>query len=349
MLNIAELGVKLGITGADKAVESLTSVQKTLGNLTTSSIAAKAGILGVLYEVQQLVSASNLAGMGLQQFASRTGLSVTWLQQLQYQARQAGISSEEMTGSIEGVQKAMASLATGSAPSGMQAFTNVVTDFDRRRSRDIPYVLAKLREYAQKTKATPDITNQILSSFGLSGNVIGAMRTNAFDLKVPKSAIYGEKETANLAKISVAWSNLGNKIQMAIGHLNSAHGGQFIKDLSKMTDSLLKLVNALASLSEKMKLFDKLSGVMDAGADIAGGKFAKGGNTLDKLIRGNTAAEFTSWARQQASKTVNNSPTVNTVVNIQGDGDPDAIAKAIGAEVNKAMRQSPQAGQTGGQ
>lgn len=253
-MNIAELFVNLGVKGADQAGKALGGVKSGLGDVKGMSLEAKAAILGVIYGLEQMMSQSAKMGTSLTNFNALTGMSAQQLQQWQYAARQAGVAGDEMAGSMKAVQSTMANMLLGKgAPEGIAMLANKV-GFDPARARDTAYVLGQLQKFAQTVPA--DIGNQMIKSFGVSDGVIAAMRRNAFRPDVfAKAPTYSNNEVGQLDKVNVAWSNLGNKIEMAFGHLTSKHGMDIVKDLSKMTDGVIKLADALAVLAEKSKVF----------------------------------------------------------------------------------------------
>ncbi len=254
-MNIAELFVNLGIKGSEKTVGALTNIKKGLGETASMSLEAKAGIVAAMYALERLFAASGAMGTGLTNFNALTGLSTKQLQQWQFAARQAGVSGDEMAGTFKAVQAAMSTLLRGGgAPSGLGMVANAV-GLDQKRLRDTAYVLEQLQKFAQKMPK--DMGNLDLKSFGLSENVIAAMRRNAFTPDVmAKAPTYSENEIGALDRANIAWSNLGNKIQMAIGHFNAKHGGQIVKDISMMTDSVLKLAEALQKVADKFGLLE---------------------------------------------------------------------------------------------
>ena len=266
-MNIGELFVNLGIKGSDKAVGALSDVKKGLGEVSSMSIEAKAGILAALYGLERLTAQSGATGTGLTNFAAMTGLSMKQLQQWQYAARQAGESSEDFTGSLKGVQNTVSNMLLGKgAPEGLGLVSRAVKDFDPTRLRDTFYVMTKLQEAAQKLPK--DLGTQALKSFGLSEGAIAAMRRNAFTPEqLSKAPTYNDGEIRQLDKANIAWSNLGNKVEMLIGHLNAAHGGQLVNDITKIADAVFKLINALLVLADKLKVFTEFSKVLGFTAD----------------------------------------------------------------------------------
>lgn len=283
-MNVGDLFVNLGIKGADKTVGTLTSVKKGLGEAASMSLEMKAGIVGALYALERLFSASNAQGAGLANFTALTGKSAVELQRWQFAARQVGVSAEEMQSSFMAVQATMAQMLLGKgAPEGFAMVANKV-GLDPKKVRDTEYVLKKLQEFAQTVPQ--DVGNQMLKSFGVSGGTISAMRRNAFTPDVMNRApVYNDQEIASLDRANAAWSNLGQKIEMAVGHFNAKHGGQLVKDISSMTDAVLKLSESLIVLGERFKVLQNTAHAIEGV-----------GNTL-KVIK-----ELTDWMGGKAPK-----------------------------------------------
>lgn len=265
-MKIAELFVGLGVKGGDAAAKAIGGVKTGLGETKSMALETKAAIIAVVYGLERMMSQSAQVGTSLMNFNALTGIGTKELQQWQYAARQAGVSGEELTGSIKGVQASMTSMLTGQgAPKGLAMLANKV-GFDKTRARDTLYVMEQLQKFAQ---AVPkDVGNDMLKSFNLSEGTIAAMRRNMFTPQnFAKAPSYGEKEVAQLNRVDVAWANLGQKVQMAFGHFSSKHGMQLVKDLSKITDAVLHLADALTTMGEKWKVFGAISKVLTFFAD----------------------------------------------------------------------------------
>lgn len=266
-MNIAELFISLGIKGDDKTEKSLKNTETGLGKVKSMSLEAKAALVGVVYGLERMMSQSAQMGTSLLNFTTLTGISAQELQKWQYAARQVGVSSEEMTGSLKAVQNAMTNMLLGKgAPEGMAMLANKV-GFDPEKARDTLYVMGQLQKFAQEVPN--DVGNQMLKSFGLSEGTISAMRRNAFRPEVLQRApTYSDREINSLNKADVAWANLGNKIQMAFGHFNAKHGAQLVGELSKVTTEIIKMVNAFTVLAEKLKLIQGIGKVFEGWSQI---------------------------------------------------------------------------------
>lgn len=259
-MNVADLFVNLGIKGTDQTVGALSGVSKELKNTASLSLEAKAAILGAMYATQRLFSESSQAGTNLTNFNSILGVSAKTLQQYQFAARQAGVSNQEVEGTFKALQGTMTKTLMGKgAPAGLAQVANLtggITPDDIRKFAEQPQLLIKkLQEYAKKEK-NAGLRNEVLRSFGVGDNFIAALNRNAFtDQQLAKAPTYSDSEIAALDKANIAWSNLGTKIQMAVGHFNAMHGGQLVKDIAEITDRVLKLADAFIKLADKLKIF----------------------------------------------------------------------------------------------
>lgn len=367
-MNIAELFVNLGIKGSEKTVGALGAVKKGLGEVGSMSLEAKAGILAALYGFERLMSMSGQAGTGLTNFSSLTGLSAKQLQQWEYAARQAGVSADELTGNVKSVQNSMTNMLLGKgAPEGLNVIQATV-GLDMKKVRDPLYVMQQLQKAAQALP--PDAGNMILKSFGLSEGVIAAMRRNMFTPKAfAQAPTYSDREVGQLDKANIAWSNLGNKIQMAMGHFNASHGLSIVKDISQLTDQVLKLVASFEALAEKLKLFQVVGKVFEGWGlifkGISGGVDALTGgakNTSMTDKKGNLKIDpvsmLSNWIGkridqhfdiaprmpQLASGGARNNGEVHITQNIVHHGnakDTQAVKDSHKVAVNQAYRQRP--------
>lgn len=286
-MNAGELFVNLGIKGSEKTVGALSGVTKGLGEAKSMSIEAKAAILGAVYAFERMMANSSKAGTDLTNFAALTGLAAKDLQQWQWAAMQAGDSTEDFTSSLKGVQQSVNNmLLNKSAPEYIGLIAKNVKNFDPTKLRDTFYLMTKLQEAAQNMPA--DLGTTMLRSFGLGDPTIAAMRRNAFTPdQFAKAPIYGDKEVASLDKANIAWTNLGNKVEMAFGHFNAKHGVQIVNELSAIADSAIHLAESLVLVSEQFAVFQTAGRAVEGIAnsfklisevvDKLGGKETKGG------------------------------------------------------------------------
>ena len=370
-MNIAELFVNLGIKGADKTIGALTQTKKGMGELGSASIETKAAILGAMYGLERMMAISGAAGTGLVNFTALTGKSAEDLQRWQFAARQAGVSADELTGSVKGVFNSMGNMLMGKgAPEGIALLSKAVGGLDPNKYRDTFYMMSKLQEGLQKM--SPEMAGIVGKSFGLGEGTIAAMRRNMFTPEMlGKANIYSNGEQNSLDKSNIAWSNLNDKIQKSFGHFNAKHGQSMVADISKIVTEVFKLAEAFEKIATKLKLFEALNEIfkgwgmifelvgagVDKLAEMTGGDDKKGlkknpiammrdwvGEKLDD-------AEYFKDAEKKAiSPSINNqnkshvnnvSTTHNIVVHNVDAKDTHAVKENMRAGISHATRTSP--------
>jgi len=357
-VKIAELFVQLGVKGADKTSGALKDIKSGMVDIAIATSAAVAAVSAAIYAFKQFSEQSNEAGKNLKQFENFTGISADRLQRWQYLALKSGVSAQQVAQDFKAVQGVISQMVLGKGrPEGLGALINTV-GFDVRRARDTEYVLNKLREYAQKTKGLPE-SNKILASFGLSNDVIQTLKTSTLDLeKVSLSHRYAPGEINALNKMAIAWSQLGDKVEHALGRLNVRFGPSLLKDLFQLTDAVLKLVNAFASLAEKLqvlkgisKLINITAGVTEfAAKDVDLIRKGKGAEIVNQIGHGLTNAfESVSQYVKPLSTGLQPAgvvPTSHTTININEAHDPHLTAKIVKQHLdqqnNNAFRALPQ-------
>lgn len=357
-MTIADLFVNLGVKGDGQAQKALGGVKTGLGEVKSMSLEAKAAILGAIYALESYMSDSAKAGTNLLNFTSATGMSAQALQQWQYAARQAGVSGEEMETSFKGVQQSMSNMLLGKgAPEVMAILANKV-GFDKNRAQDTQYVMGQLQKLAQEIP--PDIGRNLIAPL-VGENIFAAMRRNAFRPEVMSHApTYSDREIVQLNKVDVAWSNLGNKIKMAIGHMTSSHGLSIVKDISMLTDQILKMVSAFELLAEKLQLFKVIGKIFEGWGFIFNG-VNQGINAItgdkkdsNKKLDKDPVTMISDWigkailGEDHITPKVTENQNKNNVVNINqnithnGDAkDTKAVKDAHKIGINQAARQIP--------
>lgn len=302
-MQIAELFVSLGIKGADKTIGALGDVQKGLKGVSSMSLEAKAGIAAALYALQHFVFQSGAAGTNLSNFSAYLGENAKTLQQYQYAARQVGVSNQETENTFKTLQNQMTKTRyNGQAPSGLGQVgmkTGGFTSQDVARFMDAPEkLLLKLQEYAQKEKSI-GLRNENLKSFGLSDQMVAALSKGTFNQQnFSKAPTYSEKEINSLDRANIAWSNLGNKIEMAVGHFNALHGGQLVNDISTLTDKVLKLAEAFLKVADALKIFQLVGKAFEGWSAIFEGITA----SVDYLKNASESNDGKSKGKDQNAK-----------------------------------------------
>lgn len=259
-----------------EATGALKGVNEGIRGTASASFTAKAAVVGFTYALQKLFATSGKAGTSITNFKALTGMGEQELQRHQYAGRQAGASNEDVSGGLAALQNTAFNTVIGKgAPEFIELVNKrvgrITANDMRKYSEDPAALLQKLQLFAKRETNVP-LRNQALKSFGLNDAMIAALVRQAFTPEqMAKAPTYSDKEVKALDKSNVAWANLGNKVEMAIGHFNAAHGAELVKAIGPIVDSLLRLANALADFAKKAKVFEAIGLVIKGWTAIFGG------------------------------------------------------------------------------
>lgn len=267
-MTVAELFINLGVKGADQAVKSVSAVDTGIKQVASSSLAAKAAIVGAIYALERLTAAAGAHGVDLQKFANLTGLSTDSLQRWQYMAKMSGESADSMKNSIVAVQGAMTKMAMGQgAPGGLAEVARVVGGLDQSKLQDTFYMLTKLREYAQKEKNVP-WANQMLATFGVGPETIATLRSSKMELeKISNANILSSKQIEQLAKVNQAWEKFWHTLQMVRDQLVATYGTMAINNFQNAFKFLTDVAKNLQVITKEIPILQKV--MVAAGVAIA--------------------------------------------------------------------------------
>lgn len=279
-MTIAELFVNLGVKGDGEAQKALKGVQGTLGGISTAGLAAKAGILAVLYGVEQLMSSSMQLGTTMLSYATYTGMSAEELQRWQYQASLANVSAEEMQNSFVHLKKAMFDMSRGgSAPAGFGMLGDAVA-VDPERVSDTLYMMKKVRDAIQLIKNEGQ-GNWMAESFGWTPGMISAARRGMLsDENLSKAPILREGQLKSLDKVKQGFTEVGKMFEIMVAELSSKHGGMWVKNLKLISVEFINLIKQIDMLIAKTNALHGISMVFEGW-----GKIFEGISSVIQYIR----------------------------------------------------------------
>lgn len=264
--SIGELFVDLGIKGQQKTIGALTDVKTGLGEAKSMALETKAGILAIVYGLEQMMSASMQAGTSLSNFNTLTGISIDKLQEYQYVTRLVGGSNEEMAQTFKNVSDKMAAYGRGEGdPRALRYMqSQLKEEFDPNRYRDAEYMIQQFQKFAQLKDVGEDMKRWALGAMGLGEHVqVGLMRGMYNDKNFAQAPKYSKAEAAELDRMRAEWSKLATEIEMAFGHFNAKHGGEIIKFFKRMTKESEHFAESLLKISERLGAFEKIGNIFE--------------------------------------------------------------------------------------
>lgn len=251
-MKIAELFVQLGVKGADVAGKALSGMAKGINHIASASLEAKAAVAAVVYGMERMTGWASQAGMDLYKFGVTTGLSTDELQKWQYALGRFDVTGEETANTIMGIQTAMSDMLMGKgSPEGLALLADKV-GFDQTKARDTFYVLGKIQEFV-KTQP-PDIANNLMKSFGISGNMFQALKSMNMERdKLSKKQIISEREIEQLKNINMAWKDFWFTLRTMGIKFIAAEGIQGIRILTNAFKGMMSIGKDLGGFISKFK------------------------------------------------------------------------------------------------
>jgi hypothetical protein len=227
-MTIAEFIIKLGfkIDGGEKAEKASKDVEK----LNFSAVKLLAGVTALNAAFYGMMTLAVEAGIGLQKFATNTGLSGDELQRWQFRAEKANVSGKEVVNALEAIQHARAAIAFGDASA---AAPWALLGIDPRQD---PF---KVLEQLRKAVATldPAIARQKLSEMGFGENMFYMLR-NIGAGGLSKDLIVSKEEADRLANLGGAWK----AFLFTLMQFGTRFGSQFAEPLTAVLNQMSKLL-----------------------------------------------------------------------------------------------------------
>ena len=199
-MTIGEFFINIGfkLVGEQK----LKDLDKNIRHVERESLKAAVAIDVVTAALLVMIDTSARAAQALQNFVLSTGLSADQLQMWQHTAAVAGVSADELTGSIKTLQDINSQFKLGN-PQNVQVWSLLGVD-----PRQDPFkVLTDLRASLTRFKDIGVVRN-LLGQVGLEGLLPILRSTNAEFGKWSQNFIITQRQTDQLAKLNGAWQSI---------------------------------------------------------------------------------------------------------------------------------------------
>ena len=279
-MNIGELFIELGISGADGVAGKLDTVAKGVSKIATETLAAIGLVTGFVYAFGKLAEISGQTGVNLQNFSIMTGQSSEMLQRWQYILQQSNVDKDDTLKTFNNLYATLAKIDLLHPPADWLQFilSTEKVDFTKIGSMPLDQQMEVFRKFAQDGRVALRDRVQMLRESGLfSDQMIRGLVDNKLNPNkdVPTWFLKSQNEVKQLDHIAAAWKNfyaqlgrlrdrfvekysgrlLGSlekdlfpklqELSVLLGHLADALGDNGIKALGV---TLLAIFNPLAAL-----------------------------------------------------------------------------------------------------
>jgi hypothetical protein len=204
-MKVAEMFAYLGVVSDEKKVKDffnlLDAGKGILFGVATAAVGTSLGI-------GAMMDRAILGALALAHFSAETGLSAQTLQAWQHVGESMGLTADEVTGSIVGLNKqlAMVRLGQGNIAPFQMLGINV--------GQDAYGVMRQLRGIVQSGRYNPQTLSAIMEQMGLSASLVKVLKlTNAeFDRMSNRNAILSEVEIDRAVKFNASLKEMGQNI-----------------------------------------------------------------------------------------------------------------------------------------
>lgn len=239
-MKIAELFAVITLKGGKETIS-------TMKGILDSTIATKVALLGAVSALYKMSDVARQAAMDLDIYQANTGLSGEQLQELSYNAAQAGVSVKELGGTIQRLQQMSMDVMMGK---GMpEPFMWLQIDPSQSPVKQLDRIGAKLRELS---KSNPALAKNLANQVGLSDNMYYSMLENTNE-QMNKQFLLTEKEQKALVKLNREWNKVWfyiKQITIKLQGIGAALQTRFVKIL----------LNAIQGLGEILtRVYDFIS------------------------------------------------------------------------------------------
>jgi hypothetical protein len=253
-MKIMELFAEIGLKGAANA-------NMSLKGLAGSSLALKTTIVAAVIAMERMSAAARAMAVDLDKYEKLTGKSADQLQELKFMAEQAGISGDELAGTIQSLQKARTDILLGKGNItpfmmlGIDPNTDPVEMLEvlRRKIGELPV------EIARNNTGMLGISDDMFYMLSQSGE--------AFE-KLQEKYKLTEKNRKDLLLLNTEW----RKLWVIIKNLSAQFQAVLAPSVRVLVRGLSNLVDMFKSIGDGISyLFDRFEALkaIAIGAAIA--------------------------------------------------------------------------------
>lgn len=263
-MNVGELFIKLGF---DVDSQKLKDFQSDLNAGFSTMLKLTAATTGALYALDKFVEGSINNAVAMRNFRTVTGESVDQLQRWQVAATMANtaLSVEQVTGSVNNLNKALADITMGKGnAAGIAAM--LIGDV---RGKSAFEVLEELRRNYQSNVARWGLrqTNDMIAELGIDPGMINAIKlTNEEFDKLVDNRILAPEAQQRLVELGNAIASTKRDFMLFKDQMVAEWSPRLIEGMHQAIPVLVEMGEAISRITD---LFMKLPGEAQAGGFIA--------------------------------------------------------------------------------
>ena len=266
-MKLGELFIKLGFDVDNAKLENF---EKGVKSTAKKVLALKVAFAGAVYGLDKFVGGTVQGVAALKNINEQTGLSIELLQKWQKagQLSNLALSAEQISGSIQNLQKSIAAIKLGGTNTG--AFELFRIDAD---NKDAFQILEELREKIRGGMYSPDVASDLLGRLGLDPAMVSVLKLSREEFeKLGRNDFLTEKgrnsilATGKAIKdLKLRFSALKDQIALQLSPLLLKLLNGFFKWIIKNKNNIVGAIKFM--VKELGKIFDALKNA----ASLVGG------------------------------------------------------------------------------
>lgn len=221
---------------------------KTLSGVVNPLNMLRVKMLAVFGAMTYATDQAGKYSAALTRFQLVTGLSMQGLQALQQQFALSGVSAEETTGAVEGLQRAAAEIKLGGGNLAPWAILGI-------DPRSDPFTT--LRKIQERMKAIPtEYSTAALRQLGLTNGVIAALHEMASIPPPNADFLLSDKEIKRLKEFNVYWNRVwdeGHRGLMKIGYAVLPVVDWIVYGIHRISLAVTRLVNFFGGIANGLR------------------------------------------------------------------------------------------------
>lgn len=234
-MKIGEFFVELGVQGGEKAVATVKSLIKGIGELPLEAASAIAALGGIEYGLMRLTSQAIQTAIGLHSFTAETGLNAQQLQKWQGVAEQVNVSMESVQSSVQSLERNLQEIRLGRG--NISPFQMLGLGVNQNAFQTLEQLRDKIKG------VNPAMATNFISQMGLSPDMIKILQLSNKEFEKLSKNYHGltqqQTETFLGAKQALTQFNLQLK-DTAFEHIEV-----FLRALEKLWSTFAKFKTEL--------------------------------------------------------------------------------------------------------
>ena len=229
-MKIGELSVDIKVKGGTQSVATMKQLQ-------TTALAAKAAVIGLVVGFAKMSQEARKFAMNMAVFEANTGLSAQNLQKMSFMAAQAGVSLDDLSGTLQNLQSMSKEIALGGG--NLRPFFMLGIN----PHQDPVKILNQIGAAIRRNEKNPAMLRHIVEELGISNELYYALLQGQTE-ELEEQYVLKKEDQEALVKLNKEWYKLWWYVKQ-IGIRSQGFLAHVALPILKAVTSIVKFVGEL--------------------------------------------------------------------------------------------------------